>query len=870
MINSLVHISTESHLVYAVKYCPPLANAFVRRFMAFYCLVIAFGTAATDQLHAQTNNPPFYWGWRGVNADRGNNWLKIATLPQNPRFIWLVGAMRRVAYSRDSGRTWQSSTVPLTSRRSNDSLLGVSFVDSLVGFASGPAGVFKTVNGGATWTDITPQQTSQVPFGSCHFISRDTGIVVGVALGCSGVQLFYRTTNSGATWAFTTTAGVFAQLNDVRIVSSQGLGYAVGSGYIWRTLDGGVNWNVFNQTNDPNSAPGTTLHRDLEVFGASVLVPFAGTDCRGGGARRGGARFSSDSGKTWREFNAGIPCLGASLLNDSTGWVCGENGLTFYTRDYGKTWTNLNCGLLPNSTINDIKFVNDSTGWVSAFTIGPVSTGLEGSLHQFLPPSQRFFQILVSAQTPTFAPGNNRIGGVRPTEFCSGDEVTLTIPDGYAWNAYNTQWSDGTTFLRAIRVRTSGTYFVAKEVPGCGILRDTVNIIFNAAVSIQADGSTRLCEGERRQLSVRNPQQRFFYEWLNGQTVIGTGASVIVSQAGTYSVRAQRAGSLSTCVVNSSLASVRITVNPRPNTNITVLGKTNLCLGDTAVLQAPTGFVQYSWTQQNRGAILGRSSRFTTTAADNYSVQMVDTNGCTWTSNTVTISTLPYRRQLILEPATTLIRLDTTGLNSITCATFVLRNQDSILSAFVSNIGVRGNIEFSLPQSQFPLTLPPLSAQKLTICFSPQNLSLRNDTMIVDDVCGAVPILLEGVGIFSSFRGISRCSTDVVLRSIGTVLLVGSPAPNPTQDNLSLKIERTTSARSEPLGELEVCSLYNTFGRQVAMGIYTAQRSNNDDKGNSYEQGEFSVDTANLTTGLYMLVLHSPMRTVSFPVVVRH
>ncbi len=267
---------------------------------------------------------------------------------------------------------------------------------------------------------------------------------------------------------------------------------------------------------------------------------------------------------------------------------------------------------------------------------------------------------------------------------------------------------------------------------------------------------------------------------------------------------------------------------------------------------------------------MGRSSRFTTMTVGNYSVQMVDTNGCTWTSNTVTIATFPYRRQLVLEPATMLIRLDTTGLNSITCATFVLRNQDSILSAFISNIGVRGNIEFSLPQSQFPLTLPPLSAQKLTICFSPQNLSLRNDTMIVNDICGAVSIPLEGVGVFSNFRGTSRCSADVVLRSISTVLLVGNPIPNPAQDNLSLIIERTTSTKNEPLGELETCLLYNIFGRQVATGIYTAQRSNNDDKGNSYEQGEFSVDTVNLPSGLYLLVLHSPLKTISFPVVIRH
>lgn len=765
----------------------------------------------------------------------------------------------------------------MTSRSRGDDVVSISFVDSLVGYASGSVGVFKTVNGGILWTDVTPQQTSQFPFAGCHFISRDTGVVVGVGAGCSQTQYFYRTTDGGATWTSSTTVGFTAQVNDVRLLSSRGLGYAVGSGYLWRTLDGGVSWSVFTRTDAPNSLPGSTLHRTFQTKGASFLVPFAGTDCAGVG-QRGGARFSSDSGKTWREFNVGFPCYGATLLNDSTGWVCGENSTMIFTQDYGRTWVNLNCGILPGSMISDIQFVNDSTGWATVLRNDNLRR--ESNLFRFMPPSQRFFQIVVnnSSFSEALNRRNNVIRANRQVEFCRGDEVTLSIPNGYAWNGYpQLRWSNGVAFLTAITVRSSGTYSVSFEVPGCGVLRDSVQLFFDTEAIITAEGPTRFCEGESVRLSVRNPQQNLRYEWTNGQTLISTGTTITVAQTGTYRLNARREGSNGICAANSN-STVRVVVFPRPNTTITALGKLDLCLGDTAVLQAPSGFVQYRWFRE-RDMLAGRSSRLITTTAGTYSVQVVDTSGCVWTSNTLTVSTFPYRQQVLFSPARTVLTLDTLGLTGITCATVLLRNQDLLRPASIRNIVLQGNIEFSLPQSQLPLLIPPNTVRPFQLCFSPRNLGERQDTLLLEDICGAQTIRLFGVGVPNDlFVGTSRCRTDITLRSISangirttnTSLLAAAPSPNPAQDEVTLVIECPAQAAADENPVVVRCLLFDIFGRLMETGLYTKNGMKVGMDNRMIEQGEFRFRTAALSPGIYTIILCSPDGNKSFPIVVRH
>ncbi|MFK0732748.1 MAG: WD40/YVTN/BNR-like repeat-containing protein, partial [Gloeotrichia echinulata HAB0833] len=191
-----------------------------------------------------------------------------------------------ILYSNDSGFTWRQG---FTGTRNQGRFLGISFVDSAVGYVSGPAGIFKTVNGGATWRNITSGTGRTTDFAGCRFTSRDTGVVVGGACG-TNPQFFLYTTDGGNRWLTIFTAEANSKVSDAVFTPQRGLGYAVGSGTIWQTRTGGERWSLFAKTGSSNSFNDNVLHQSIATKGASFLVPFAGTDCEGQGGG-GGARF---------------------------------------------------------------------------------------------------------------------------------------------------------------------------------------------------------------------------------------------------------------------------------------------------------------------------------------------------------------------------------------------------------------------------------------------------------------------------------------------------------------------------------------------------------------------------------------------------
>lgn len=277
-------------------------------------------------------------------------YLDVFFLPSNPQYGWVCGFNGYVLRTTDGGSSWQGSVVPFNGRAGGH-LESVHFTDALNGYCSGPCGVFRSTDGGITWTDITPTFPSEAPWG-CYFVSATTGVVLGG--GCVGAQNFFRTTNGGQTWSLFQGNQSASGLTDA-LLQADGSGYAVSSGLLWQTTDGGSSWSVVTTTG-PNY-----WNEEIARSGTSFLIPWAGSNCSGQGSG-GGGRFSTDGGQSWRSFSTGVPMFGAFLHDSQRGWICGYARQVWYTSDAGQNWQYRGCGT--DGDLDDIWMITDTTGFV--------------------------------------------------------------------------------------------------------------------------------------------------------------------------------------------------------------------------------------------------------------------------------------------------------------------------------------------------------------------------------------------------------------------------------------------------------------------------------------------------------------------------
>lgn len=335
-------------------------------FILIYSFIV-INSAYSEYWKRVTNLPP---------AGQDVQWLDIFFVDANHGWVCgrglSGGTTGRVARTIDGGTTWNVSIV------SGWFLESIHFIDQYNGFCSGPSGVFKTNDGGITWNDV-PYLNNLISLGvidiwGCFMLSTDTIYVAGG--GCSpphplhrpyGSRIIWRSTDGGSNWTANVLdnkplpSGVvnyLSGLTDVMMYKN-GIGYASSSGLIWKTIDWGDNWTVWSQTGS-----NFTWQEEITNIPATntVLVPFSGVDCAGGG-NTGGMLFTSD-GINWRKQNTPGSMFGTFLISQTEGWACGTGCGVYQTKNAGITWTLKNCGILASDNLDDIFFLNANTGWV--------------------------------------------------------------------------------------------------------------------------------------------------------------------------------------------------------------------------------------------------------------------------------------------------------------------------------------------------------------------------------------------------------------------------------------------------------------------------------------------------------------------------
>jgi hypothetical protein len=201
------------------------------------------------------------------------------------------------------------------------------------------------------------------------------------------------------------------------------------------------------------------------------------------------------------------------------------------------------------------------------------------------------------------------------TTFCQGGSVIIATSGGTTYT-----WSNGST-AQSITPITSGTYSViVTGANGCTATSNAINVTVNPTPTavITPSGATTFCEGSSVNLVATGGAT---YAWNNGST----NATLTVTAGGTYTVTVTNAGG---CTDTETMT---VTVNEVPSAFIVTSGSTTFCQGGEVSLTAQTGNT-YVWSNNATTQSISVSTPGT------YSATILSPNGCSVTSNAITVT----------------------------------------------------------------------------------------------------------------------------------------------------------------------------------------------------------------------------------------
>jgi photosystem II stability/assembly factor-like uncharacterized protein len=237
--------------------------------------------------------------------------------------------------------------------------------------------LYRTSDGGLTWTNTT------IPFSGGHiqFLDANTGWALadlGVGAGSNAVAV-YQTTDGGASWTQkyindpnSPNAGDSLPLGGLKSgivpVNMQtawvyGVTYSSGSVYLFRTEDGGANWNLVALPLPPDAEnfelgidPGQMAF--VTPNDGFVVVRFTGN------VYQSAVYITRDGGNTWTLTPTLIPDGGSSVFLSAEEMVM-YNGNQFYvTRDAARTWSIIPPDVKFDETFAGLDFSDPNNGWV--------------------------------------------------------------------------------------------------------------------------------------------------------------------------------------------------------------------------------------------------------------------------------------------------------------------------------------------------------------------------------------------------------------------------------------------------------------------------------------------------------------------------
>jgi photosystem II stability/assembly factor-like uncharacterized protein len=256
-------------------------------------------------------------------------WLgPLAIDPQNAATAYVPTNWRGVFKTTDGGASWEqiSSGLPAMVNGLAIDPLNRSTLYAGIGDEScweyrrcGSSGVFKSVDGGASWSYsglaghwvgpvvVSPQDPSTIY--AAGFLPSAAG---GASAWSWGSPSFFRSTNGGQSWDVLSLP--VPSIDGVAIDPRQPRTAYVFGGSLLKTTDGGETWNVLLDS-----------VRTLAIDPHDSITLYAGTN--------NGVFRSTDGGASWTAMNTGLTSLAINALaidpGDATRIFAGTSGGVF-------------------------------------------------------------------------------------------------------------------------------------------------------------------------------------------------------------------------------------------------------------------------------------------------------------------------------------------------------------------------------------------------------------------------------------------------------------------------------------------------------------------------------------------------------------
>ncbi len=686
--------------------------------------------------------------------------LDVYFLRAKPQYGWACGYNGHILRTTDGGKTWLFSQAPASFQAES-----IVFLDENTGYLSGDDMIFKSTDGGASWKKLNIGTDPRV--WGCAFYDTQNGVAVGG--GCDGSMHFYRTTNGGSNWTLTSQPGLSSGLSDA-VIYSNGLGYAVSSGLVWRTENYGSDWYMYSEMNHRN------WQEDIAHLNNSFLIP-ASSGCEGSDFGNGSIHFSTDLGRSWNVYSTPGKLYGSFLTGEHSGWAVGKNRSIYHTKNSGIDWELDNCGIEYGANIDDCYFFNDSTGFV-------VGDGI----YYHIKDTKRFFPI----------------SPAKDTLLCGGQSLVIKILGKYD----SFQWSNGASG-DSIVVTENGKYFVRGLSICDSSHSDTIEVRFAPAPDLHVRANeTMLCPGSE---ALAYSTEHFeAIVWSTGETT----DTIHISKPGIYFARTTNEFGC------SSYDTVEIKQTQFAKPKISISGSTKFCTGSSALLSVGGNYLSYAWAEASSPqTVLSQRDSLRVWQGGTYFVTVIDSNQCVWQSDTVLITVIDANNSFeIVNQADS--EFGSVGIMGQKCRYIFIRN-NSAKDQVIDNLFAVGNTVFSVPMWRFPLTIPAQQVDSFVVCFAPRAIGEFVDSVRIGDLCSEWFFAVHGLGTANISYGESGCGPDYSFTSAtnkGKNLSIAAIYPSPARESISIVLSGEQSDAAD-------ISVYNSTGTKVLCNTDFARQS---------------------------------------------